>query len=116
MKILTEIGYIVEAVSSGEAAIEAIQSYSFDLVLMDVEMGDMDGITATEKIRALEGDISNIPIIALTAHSSMKDRERCLSGGMNDYIAKPINIQFLKIIIDEWLSSKNNSSDLQAVV
>ena len=116
LKILTEIGYLVEAVSSGEAAIEAIKSYSFDLVLMDVEMEEMDGITATEKIRALEGDISTIPIIALTAHSSMKDRERCLSGGMNDYIAKPINIQFLKIIIDEWLNQKNNSSDLQAAV
>lgn len=116
LKILTEIGYLVEAVSSGEAAIEAIQSYSFDLVLMDVEMEEMDGITATEKIRALEGDISTIPIIALTAHSSMKDRERCLSGGMNDYIAKPINVQFLKIIIDEWLNQKSNSSDLQAAV
>ena len=116
LKILTEIGYLVEAVSSGEAAIEAIKSYSFDLVLMDVEMEGMDGITATENIRALDGDISSIPIIALTAHSSMKDRERCLSGGMNDYIAKPINVQFLKIIIDEWLNQKSNSSDLQAAV
>jgi CheY-like chemotaxis protein len=83
---------------------------------MDVEMEGMDGITATEKIRALEGDISSIPIIALTAHSSMKDRERCLSGGMNDYIAKPINVQFLKIIIDEWLNQKSSSGDLQAAV
>jgi PAS domain S-box-containing protein len=116
LKILTEIGYLVEAVSSGTDAIEAIKTYRFDLVLMDVEMADMDGITATEKIRALEGDISRVPIIALTAHSSMKDRERCLSGGMNDYIAKPINVQFLKIIIDEWLNQKDSSSDLQAVV
>jgi hypothetical protein len=116
LKILSEIGYLVEAVSSGEEALEAVQSYSFDLVLMDVEMEGMDGITATEKIRALEGDISSIPIIALTAHSSMKDRERCLSGGMNDYIAKPINVQFLKIIIDEWLNQKSSSGDLQAAV
>ncbi|MBL1212638.1 MAG: response regulator [Ignavibacteriae bacterium] len=116
LKILTEIGYLVDAVSSGAEAIEAIKSYRFDLVLMDVEMEGMDGIAATEKIRSLEGDISSIPIIALTAHSSMKDRERCLSGGMNDYIAKPINVQFLKIIIDEWLNQKDTSSDLQAVV
>jgi PAS domain S-box-containing protein len=108
LKILREIGYNVEAVSDGEAAIEAVKSHAFDLVLMDVEMKDMDGITATKRIRELEGDISNIPVIAVTAHSSMKDRELCLSARMNDYIAKPINIQFLKMIIDEWLNHKKD--------
>ncbi len=48
--------------------------------------------------------MSNIPIIAVTAHSSMKDREKCLLAGMNDYISKPINITFLKMTIDQWLN------------
>ena len=97
MKILKEVGYNVEAVSSGHDAIQSVMTGSFNLILMDVEMTDMDGITATKKIRLLEGAVSKIPIIAVTAHSSMKDREKCLAAGMDDYIAKPINIHFLKI-------------------
>ncbi len=108
LKILREVGYDVEAVSSGHEAIESIKSGSFNLVLMDIEMTDMDGITATKKIREeLGGDESKIPIIAVTAHSSMKDREKCLSAGMDDYIAKPINIHFLKLTIDQWLNTKH---------
>lgn len=106
-KILREVGYDVEAVSSGIEAIESVKTGTFNLVLMDVEMTDMDGITATQKIRELEGPNSKIPIIAVTAHSSMKDRERCLNSGMDDYIAKPINIHFLKITIDQWLNAKH---------
>ncbi|MBU2491476.1 MAG: response regulator [Bacteroidetes bacterium] len=103
LKILREIGYSVDAVSSGQEAIEAIKTNSFDLVLMDIEMDDMDGMKATQEIRNLDGKESNIPIIAVTAHSSMKDREMCLNAGMDDYIAKPININFLKMTIDQWL-------------
>ncbi|MFC2133454.1 response regulator [Bacteroidota bacterium] len=105
MKLLTEVGYDVEAVANAAEAIALLQEFQFDLVLMDIEMTDMDGITATKTIRELAGDVKNIPIIAVTAHSSMKDRERCLEAGMNDYIAKPINIHFLKMTIDQWLKS-----------
>ena len=104
LKILREVGYEVEAVSTGHAAIEAINTGAYSLALMDVEMTDMDGITATKKIRESSGANSKIPIIAVTAHSSMKDREKCLAAGMDDYIAKPINIHFLKITIDQWLN------------
>ena len=103
-KLLTDIGYEVEAVSSAFDAIEAIKTNVFDLVLMDIEMPDMDGLTATQKIRNLDAPTNRIPIIAVTAHSSMKDREKCLAAGMDDYIAKPININFMKIIIDQWLN------------
>lgn len=106
-KILREVGYDVEAVSSGIEAIESVKTGAFNLVLMDVEMTDMDGITATQKIRELPGSFSKIPIIAVTAHSSMKDRERCINSGMDDYIAKPINIHFLKITIDQWLNANH---------
>ena len=103
-KLLSDIGYDVEPVSSAYDAIEAIKTNIFDLVLMDIEMPDMDGLTATQKIRSLETPVNKIPIIAVTAHSSMKDREKCLAAGMDDYIAKPININFMKIIIDQWLN------------
>jgi PAS domain S-box-containing protein len=103
MKILREVGYDVDAVSNGHDAIEAIKTGLFDVVLMDVEMTDMDGLTATKKVRDLPGINGRIPIIAVTAHSSMKDREKCLAAGMDDYIAKPINIHFLKLTIDQWL-------------
>jgi len=105
VKILREVGYEVVAVSNGQDAIEAVKTGTFNVVLMDVEMTDMDGITATQKIRELVGQVSKIPIIAVTAHSSMKDRERCITAGMDDYIAKPINIHFLKITIDQWLNT-----------
>jgi len=105
LKILREVGYDVDAVSTGNQAIESIKSGVFDLVLMDIEMTDIDGITATKRIRELSTKESRIPIIAVTAHSSMKDREKCLAAGMDDYIAKPINIHFLKLTIDQWLKT-----------
>jgi hypothetical protein len=108
VKILREVGYDVEAVSTGLDAIEAVKTGTFNVVLMDVEMTDMDGITATQKIRELGENVSKVPIIAVTAHSSMKDRERCIAAGMDDYIAKPINIHFLKITIDQWLNTKKS--------
>ncbi len=107
LKILREVGYNVDAVSNGFEAIKAFQTNSFSLILMDVEMQDMDGITTTKKIREIEGSLNRIPIIAVTAHSSMKDRQRCINSGMDDYISKPININFLKMTIDQWLYNGN---------
>lgn len=107
-KILKEVGYDVEAVASGIEAVESVKTGNYNLVLMDVEMSGMDGLEATKKIRELEKPFSTIPIIAVTAHSSMKDRERCLAAGMDDYISKPINIHFLKITIDQWLKTERN--------
>jgi PAS domain S-box-containing protein len=103
LKLLKESGYNVEAVSNGFDAIEAVKTNGFNLVLMDVEMAEMNGLESTKRIRALEAPTGKIPIIAVTAHSSMKDREKCLASGMNDYIAKPININFMKMTIDHWL-------------
>jgi len=106
LKLLKENGYNVSAVSNGYDAVEAVKTSGFNLVLMDVEMAGIDGLEATRRIRDLEKPISKIPIIAVTAHSSMKDREKCLAAGMDDYIAKPININFMKITIDHWLGKK----------
>jgi CheY-like chemotaxis protein len=74
---------------------------------MDIQMSDMDGIAATKKIRSMDDPVNKIPIIAVTAHSSMKDREMCLASGMDDYIAKPINVNFLRMTIDQWINREH---------
>ncbi len=105
-RLLQNVGYSIEVVDNGEDAIELIKNNDFDLVLMDIELKGMDGLETTKIIRELDSEKSNIPIIAATAKSSMKDRERCLAAGMNDYISKPINITFMKMTIDQWLNQK----------
>jgi CheY-like chemotaxis protein len=102
-KLLQEAGYDVTCVESGADAIIHVEQGGYNVVLMDIELKDMNGLEATKLIRQLPEAVKDVPIIAVTAHSSMKDREKCLLAGMNDYISKPINITFLKMTIDQWL-------------
>ncbi|PID57905.1 MAG: hypothetical protein CR986_08280 [Ignavibacteriae bacterium] len=105
-KLLTDAGYNVRSIDKGGEALDLVKSGQFDLILMDIELKDMDGLEVTKQIRDLQDETKkDIPIIAVTAHSSMKDREKCLVAGMNDYISKPINIAFLKMTIDQWLQT-----------
>ena len=77
---------------SGKKALDAWRKQAFDIILMDVQMPEMDGFEATSRIREQEKSTSqHIPIIALTAHAMVGDRERCLAAGMDDYVSKPIN-------------------------
>jgi CheY-like chemotaxis protein/PAS domain-containing protein len=108
-KLLNEAGYNVDCVENGNEAVENVKKGIYDLILMDIELKDMDGLEATKIIRGLSTEFSKIPIIAVTAHSSMKDREKCLLAGMNDYISKPINITFLKMTIDQWLNEAKSN-------
>ena len=88
--VLKKFGFEIDIVSNGREALEAVREGSYDLVLMDVQMTEMDGLTATRNIRSLESPVRNIPIIAMTAHAMQGDREKCLDAGMNDYTSKPI--------------------------
>jgi|GEM_PF-1775706 len=103
--ILEKMGLHSESVSSGEAALVALEVRTFDLVLMDVQMPDMDGYEATRKIRDSKSLVRNhnIPIIAMTANAMQGDREKCLDAGMNDYVTKPINPQLLARALEKWL-------------
>jgi len=95
-----------DVVNNGREAIEAIERKNYQLVLMDIQMPQMDGYTATMKIRnELK---SNIPIIAMTAHAMAGEREKCLSYGMNEYLAKPIRENDLFKIINNLLRRNND--------
>jgi PAS domain S-box-containing protein len=90
--LLTKWGHTVQLAANGFAAIEAYQSESFDAILMDVQMPEMNGLEATRRIRELErGSGVHIPIVAMTARALKGDRQSCLDSGMDDYISKPIN-------------------------
>jgi PAS domain S-box-containing protein len=103
--ILRRMGASAEAVASGIEAIEALKQAPYDIVLMDVQMPEMDGIEATERIRRGDDGVPypQIPIIAMTAHAMQSDRDRCLEAGMNDYISKPVKSQELHDALEKWL-------------
>lgn len=88
--MLEQAGHQVDMVGNGIEAVSAVMRSPFDVVLMDIQMPEMDGITATRKIRKLDGPQNAIPIIALTANAMVGDREQYLEAGMSDYVTKPI--------------------------
>ncbi|MGB3093590.1 MAG: PAS domain S-box protein [Candidatus Zixiibacteriota bacterium] len=100
--LLKKAGYSVDAVENGQMVLDALGRASYDLVLMDVQMPEMDGLKATRAIREDEGEKSHIPIIAMTAHAMKGDKERCLQAGMDDYISKPIEPQVMIDTIEKW--------------
>ncbi len=92
-------------VQSGEEALEAVETYRFDIILMDVVMPKMDGLECTQKIREWEKKSGgHVPIIAVTACVLPGDEERCLAAGMDDYLAKPFTLEQLKEKIAKWAS------------
>ena len=97
--LLQSAGHHVTAVSNGKQALALFENQVFDLILMDIEMPEMDGLEATQAIRESEPRNSHVPIYALTAHALSGDRDKCLAGGMDGYIAKPINVdEILKLL------------------
>ncbi|MDP6505961.1 MAG: response regulator, partial [Planctomycetota bacterium] len=97
--LLKMFGCKVETAANGLLALKALQQTTFDLVFMDCQMPEMDGYNATRRIRDLESDVRNIPIIAMTAHAMETDRQACLDAGMNDHITKPLTDKdFLRIL------------------
>ncbi len=104
--LLQRLGYEIEIANNGKEAVEALRGGAFDLVLMDSQMPEMDGVTATKEVRKLEGPAGSVPIIALTANAMVGDRERYLEAGMNDYVPKPIEPELLDAAIRRCLRAK----------
>jgi CheY-like chemotaxis protein len=90
-KLLEGMGHDVVFAADGAEAVELAGRLRFDVVLMDIQMPTVDGITAAGRIRAMEGAGAHVPIIALTAHAMAGDRESYLKAGMDDYVAKPVD-------------------------
>ncbi len=104
-RVLTKRGHNVTSASNGRETVDLFRQNTYDVILMDVQMPSMDGLQATEAIRACEEEhqaAKRIPIIAMTAHAMVGDRHRCLAAGMDDYISKPINIRRLIEIVESY--------------
>jgi two-component system, sensor histidine kinase and response regulator len=105
-RVLHKLGYTVNIASNGLEALECVKQGGYDLVLMDVQMPELDGLQATQQIRAL--GVEQPVIIAMTANSMQGDREECLRSGMNDYISKPIRLEGLIKLLEKWSAEMTN--------
>jgi len=105
------LGYQAAAVENGAEAVEALANPGYDLVLMDCQMPAMDGFEATLHIREVHR--SDIPIVAVTADAMPSDRDRCLQAGMNDYLAKPIELRRLSEVLAKWLRTASPGASAQ---
>jgi PAS domain S-box-containing protein len=103
LELLRRNGIRAEAVNNGQEALDILGQKDFDGVLMDCQMPVMDGYTATRKIRSQER-FRNLPVLAMTANAMAGDREKVLAAGMNDHIAKPINVSEMFTVIAKWIT------------
>ena len=94
-KLLARSGYLIDIAENGRQAIEALKHADYDVILMDVQMPEMDGIEATKQIRLLPGEKKFVPIIALTAQADINAEDELRAAGMDDYVSKPINFDIL---------------------
>jgi CheY-like chemotaxis protein/HPt (histidine-containing phosphotransfer) domain-containing protein len=101
--ILTRAGHRVDIASDGAEAVQAVQRTSYDMVLMDIQMPVMDGMTATARIRELSGPVQHIPIIAMTANVLPEQIARFRQTGMNDHVGKPFRPAELLETVERWL-------------
>jgi two-component system sensor histidine kinase/response regulator len=103
---LKEGKLIIDVAENGAIAVKMVQEHSYDLVLMDMQMPVMDGVSATQAIRALGGEFAELPIVAMTANAMLSDREACLAAGMNDHLGKPIKPKELWSKLLYWIKPR----------
>jgi CheY-like chemotaxis protein/HPt (histidine-containing phosphotransfer) domain-containing protein len=103
-RLFEQMGYHVDVAGDGVEAIEATKRKSYDIIFMDVQMPEMDGLEATQQIRLVEKEESRPTsiIIAMTASAMLGDRERCLAAGMDDYLAKPVRPEAVQSALERW--------------
>jgi two-component system sensor histidine kinase/response regulator len=108
--ILDKQGLSYEVATNGQLALEMYKKSDFDIVLMDCQMPEMDGLSATRLIRQYEQQTSkrHCPIVAMTANAMSGDKEKCLQAGMNDFIAKPFRTQDLIQKVTKWINQEQS--------
>ncbi|MFA7300314.1 MAG: response regulator, partial [Sideroxydans sp.] len=104
-ELLRYAGCVIELAENGQIALDKVRASGYDIVLMDMQMPVMDGVTATREMRK-EERFKDLPIVAMTANAMQADRDRCLAAGMNDYIAKPIEPEELWKALLKWIKPK----------
>jgi two-component system sensor histidine kinase/response regulator len=116
LRLLEKRGHRVALAGNGREALDALEKETFDLVFMDVQMPEIDGLAATATIREKEkGSGLHQPIIALTAHAMKGDREKCLAAGMDGYLTKPIRPQELEDILDDYVMRRSLAANPEGV-
>ena len=111
VSLLDKLGHRVDVAANGAEALAKVESNFYDLVLMDVQMPEMDGLSAVREIRQRERATGrHLPVIALTAHAMQGDAERCLEAGMDSYLPKPINPQQLAEAIEVLVDGTSKAS------
>jgi CheY-like chemotaxis protein len=111
MRMLINLGCRVDLAGTGKEAIDMLEVIPYDLVFMDVQMPEMDGLEATAAIRAhQDADWAPVPIIAMTAHAMVGDRERCLAAGMDGYVSKPVKVADLERVLRRHLARVNGAA------
>ena len=115
VSLLERAGHRVQVAANGKLALEAVQNDRYDVILMDIQMPEMDGIEATRQIRQLEGPAAKTPIIAMTANAMKGDDQICLDAGMDDYLAKPVDRHKLYDLVEKWgAKSRKAATDVPA--
>ncbi len=109
-ELLGDAGLVVDVAQNGEEALRRVHSARYDLVLMDMQMPVMDGVTATQAIRRIDR-LRHLPIVAMTANARAEDRRSCLDAGMNDFLSKPIDPDVLWAMLLKWIKPRDSTLD-----
>ena len=109
LRLLQQMGYKADVANNGLECLEALEQQPYDLIFMDVQMPEMDGLEATRQIRKRQKEMpppnhfkSQIAIVAMTANAMQGDRDKCIAAGMDDYVSKPVRPEDIRLIVERW--------------